>query len=326
MINFSLSLGIAAATPPLTLLIYYYWRFCWTPSLLRLLLFFFCGAISGFFALAVEGIVETQLNSLAAWRAIKRTLAGIALRQLLEVGPIEEGCKFIAVLIPSWYFQRRYRLRSSTIFLFTVAVTLGFTAEENWIYLFYDTASFFDRAVGTPVHTLFSAPWGYALAMTAGATSTPSRRSSPKILPAWLNSVICHALVNVLSNAWRYPAPISFLSYALFPFLLWMFWRLEQLLRKVNREVPIVVIFGRTSLQRMWKRGLVFFILMLGGNAILGLFLLLRSIIFLEPSQLFDRKTLWFLFSRLLFNLIFALIAWKIYCYLRNLARRQLRK
>jgi RsiW-degrading membrane proteinase PrsW (M82 family) len=309
-----------AAIPPLLLLIYYYGRVFTAPSLLRLLLFFAIGAISGFVALSLEFVVETQINSWASWRAIRHTLTGIALRQLIEVGPIEEGCKLVAVVVPIWYFQRRYRLRPSTIFLFTIAVALGFTAQENWIYLFNDTASIFERAIGTPVHTMFSAPWGYALGLSVGLNIN-LRQSTPSIPKAWLNSVICHALVNVLSSAWRYPEPLPLLSYGLFPFLLWMFWRLEQLLRKIQRKAVISLISGHTPQHRFWQRGLVIFALMLGGNAIFGLFLLIRSLSIFSPSQLFYPNTLWFILSRFLLNLMFGLVAWKIYDYLRQRGR-----
>ncbi|MCX7595335.1 MAG: PrsW family glutamic-type intramembrane protease [Fischerella sp.] len=318
MTDFSLLLW--AAIPPLLLLVYYYGRVFTAPSLLRLLLFFAIGAISGLVALSLEFVVETQINSWASWRAIRHTLTGIALRQLLEVGPIEEGCKLVAVIIPCWYFQRRYRLRPSTIYLFTIVVALGFTAQENWIYLFNDTASIFERAIGTPVHAMFSVPWGYALGLSVGLNINLGQ-PTPNIPKAWLNSVICHALVNVLSSAWRYPEPLPLLSYGLFPFLLWMFWRLEQLLRKIQRKPVINLISGPTPQHRFWQRGLVIFALMLGGNAIFGLFLLVRSLSIFSPSQLFYPHTLWFILSRFLLNLMFALAAWKIYDYLRQRGR-----
>lgn len=311
-----------AAIPPLLLLIYYYWRVSTAPSLLRLLLFFAFGAISGFVALSLEWVVETQASSFSAWQEIKHTLTGVAVRQLVEVAPIEEGCKLIAVVAPSWYFRRRYQLRPSTVFLFSIAVALGFTAEENWIYLFHGTASVFDRAIATPVHAMFSAPLGYALALSLGS-NLRLKRYKQSIPKAWLNCVICHALVNFLSSAWRYPAPLFFLSYGLFPFLLWMYWRLEQLLRKVQGKPPITLIIGYTPQHRFWQRGLVLFVLMLGGNAIFGVFLLGRNLNSLSPSQIFYPDNLWFIFNRFLLNLFFGLVAWQIYRYLRYSARRR---
>jgi RsiW-degrading membrane proteinase PrsW (M82 family) len=317
-----LSLLLYAVIPPLLLLAYYYCRVFTAPSLLRLLLFFIVGAVSGFIALSLEWVFETVANSIVDWQQMNKSLPGIALRQLVEIGPIEEGCKLAAVVAPTCYFKRQYQLRPGSIFLFTIAVALGFTAQENWIYLDNGTASIFERAIATPVHALFSVPWGYALGIFIGSYIRLSQYK--KAIPsAWLNSVICHALVNFLSSAWRYPAPLSFLGYGLFPFLLWMFWRLEQLLRKVQSKPPIILISGYTPKLRNWQRGLVLFALMIGGNAILGLFLMARIIDPLSPSQLFYPDILWFIFTRFLLSLILGLIAWLIYRYLRRSAQRQ---
>ncbi|MFH7027650.1 MAG: PrsW family intramembrane metalloprotease [Heteroscytonema crispum UTEX LB 1556] len=322
MADFSLIL-FWAVVPPLLLLACYYYRVPIAPSLLRLLLFFIFGAIAGLVALSLQWVFEIIANSIVDWRQIQRSLFGVALRQLVAIGPIEEGCKLAAVVIPICYFQRRYRLRPSTIFLYTIAVALGFTAEENSIYLFYGTASIFDRSIGTPVHAMFSAPWGYALGMSIGSSNIHLHQDWKYILKAWLNAVICHALVNVLSSAWRYPPPLRFLSYGLFPFFVWMFWRMEQLLRRVQGQSPITLISGYTPQHRYWQRGLVLFALILGGNAIFGMFLLVRALSPLRFSQFLSPNIMWFILSRSLLNLIFGLLAWGIYRYLRHSARRQ---
>ncbi|MBN3942733.1 PrsW family glutamic-type intramembrane protease [Nostoc sp. NMS9] len=317
-----LSLVLWAAIPPLLLLTYYYCRVPFAPPLLKLLMFFIIGAISGLLALKLEWVFEIVANSFVEWHQIKRWLPGVALRQLVEIGPIEEGCKLAAVIVPTYYLQHKYRLLHSSVFLFMIAVSLGFTAEENWIYLFHGTASVFERTIGTPVHAMFSAPWGYALG-TYISSKNRLNRDKKFIFRAWLNSVICHALVNVLSSAWGYLLPLRFLSYGLFPFLLWMFWRLEQLLRKVQGKPVITLISDRTIQRRYWQRSLVLFTLVLGGNAIFGLFLLVRKISPLSPSKLFDTYILWFIFSRFLLNLFFGVLAWGIYRYLRHSARRR---
>ncbi|MEH1925062.1 PrsW family intramembrane metalloprotease [Nostoc sp.] len=316
-----LSLVLWAVIPPLLLLGYYYCRVPFAPPLLKLLMFFIIGAISGILALSLEWVFETVVaNYFVDWQ--QRWLPDIALRQLVEVGTIEEGCKLAAVFIPTYYLRRKYRLLHSTVFLFTIAVALGFTAEENWIYLFHDTASILDRTIGTPVHAMFSAPWGYALGIYI-SSNTRLNRDKKFIFRAWLNSVICHALVNVLSSSWRYSLPLRFLSYGLFPFLLWMFWRLEQLLRKVQGKPVINLISDHIPQRRYWQRSLVLFALVLGGNAIFGLFLLARTVSPLSPSKLFDSDILWFIVSRSLLNLFFGVLAWGIYRYLRHSARRR---
>lgn len=350
MVDFSLLLW--ASIPPLLLLAYYYCRVPFAPPLLKLLMFFSIGAISGFLALRLEENFEVVVNKLGDWNQIKlclltshvdwhqinrclatsqlttrgfanaSTLPGIALRQLVEVGPIEEGCKLVAVVVPTCYLQRTYRLLPSTVFLFTIAVALGFTAEENWSYLFHEIASIPGRTISTPVHAMFSAPWGYALGMYISSRNR-LHQDRKFIFRAWLNSVICHALVNILSIACGYSLALCFLGYGFFPFLLWMFWRLEQLLRKVQGKPVITLISGRKPQHRYWQRSLVFFALVLGGNAIFGLFLLANKISPLSPSKLFDSYILWFIFSRLLRNLFFGVLAWGIYRYLRHSARRR---
>jgi len=323
-----LQLVVWAVVPPLLLLAYYYRRISPAPTLPRLLMFFVVGALSGLVALGLEWGFEHVATWVADSDRITRSLGGVALRQLLEVGPIEESCKLGSIVLLQYWNRyaneyKRFTLsRPSTIFLFTITVALGFTAEENWVYLANSTASIFDRLIGTPVHALFSAPWGYALGI-ASYSSVRSGRYRGAIFGAWMNAIACHALVNVLSTTPRYSPPLSFLSYGLFPFLLWMFWRLEELLRRVQRKPPIVLVSGRTTVHRYWQIGLVLFALVLGGNAIFGIFLLIRTLNPLSPFQLFYPDILWFLVSSFVLNLIPGLIAWAIYRYLRYSAQHQ---
>ncbi|WP_016953433.1 PrsW family intramembrane metalloprotease [Anabaena sp. PCC 7108] len=317
MANFSLLLW--AVIPPLVLLWFYYRRTPAAPPLLNLLLLFIIGAVSGFAALGLEWTVEIGLNSVVDWQQIQRSILGVALRQILEIAIIEEGCKLAAVVLAICYLQRRYYLRATTVFIFTIAVTLGFTAEENWIYLSHGTSSILERSIGTPVHTMFSAPWGYALGIYISSTRRLNR-DSQLITKAWLNAVFFHGLVNVLSKAWGFPQPIKFLGYGLFPLLLWMFWRLEQLLRRVQGRRVITLISGYTPLARYWQRTLILFILLLGGNAIFGLFLLARKLSPLRWEQLFEADILSFILKQIVLNLFLGISSWLIYRYLRYLA------
>ena len=349
-----------AVVPPLLLLAYYYRRVVAAMPLLQLLLCFGFGGVSGLAALGLELGFEHIASWLGDWERITRSLTGLALRQMVEVGAIEEGCKLGGVLLfchlsgnrrDSLVRSRPTTIFPTTIFMLTIAIALGFTAEENWVYLANGTASVSDRLIGTPVHVMFSAPWGYALAVgcwrnldfafaqQGSRGAGEQRRSQPlasHLLPfirtlinkrlifsAWFNAVVCHALVNIFSSAWRYSPPLSFLSYCLFPFLLWMFWRLEGLLRRVQRHPPIILISGLTSIHRYWQLGLVLFALMLGGNALFGFFLLARSLSPLSPSQLFYPDVLWFIVSRCILNLLPGLLAWGIYRYLRHAASRR---
>lgn len=309
-----LSLLLWAVIPPLLFLGYYYRRVPVAPPPLQLLLCFIVGAISGFAALGVEWLV--------GWQQIQRSLPNMILRQLVEVAPIEEGCKLLAVVAATAYFQRKYRLRAATVFLFTIAIALGFAAEENWIYFYHGTASIVERIIGTPVHALFSAPWGYALAIYI-SSSTPLNRNRKLIPIAWLNSVFCHALANILSSALAYPLPFRLLSYGFFPLLLWLFWRLEQILRKVQGKRPTSLISGQKPQQRFRQRILALSALILGGNSLFGLFILARKLSPLKPAQLLYPDILKYLLIQLSLNLIFGIFAWLIYRHLRHLAIRQ---
>ena len=314
-----------AVIPPLLLLFYYHRRVKAKP-LSQLLLCFGLGALSGLVALGLEWGFEHLASGLEYWDT--RYLHGVALRQLLEVGPIEEGCKLAGVILFCQLPIIKRKARSPGVFLFTIAIALGFTAQENVVYLLNGTASIIDRLIGTPVHAMFSAPWGYALAMHDLRNDFSTRRHRGRLVNrklitrAWVNAVVCHALVNVFSSAWRYPPPLRFLSYLLFPFLLWLFWRMEGLWRRVQNQPPRILISGLTPIHRYWQLGLVLFALMLGGNTLFGFFLLTRTLNSLSLFHLLYPDVLWFVVSRLLLNLIFGLVAWGIYRYLRRSASR----
>ncbi len=323
MVNLYLLLW--AVIPPLLLLWLYYLRTPLAPPIFRVLLFFILGAVSGFAALGIEWVEEflgsrsllvVPQEYLGNWQQWWQSLPGVFLQQLLEISSIEEGCKFAALIIPIYYLQRKYKLRATSVFLFAIAVALGFTAQENGIYLFHGVSSILARTVSTPVHAMFSVPWGYALAIYLGA-SLPLDRDRQLIPAAWLNSVICHATANTLSIACVYPLPIRLLGYGLFPFLLWMFWRLEQLMRRVKGKHPPLLIWGDTLPQRSRRRVLVLLSLFLGGNSLAVLFLLARQVSYLKPDSPMPLDLL----SQLLLSLGLGILAWWIYRHLRQLSR-----
>lgn len=311
-----------AITPSLLLLAVYYLRSPSAPSLLRLLSFFAFGAISGFLALGLQFGFETLANSLFEWQRFTRNIFGATLRQLIQIAPIEESCKLIAVVVPTYYLRRRHSLRSSTVFLFAIAASLGFTAQENAIYVFNDTSLLVERIIGTPIHTMFSAPWAYVVSVNF-PNQTLFKTYKNSIIKAWLNSVICHAVVNLLATAGSYSSSLRFLSYALFPFLLWMFWRLEQLLRRVQGKPTIILVSAYTRQHRYWQRGLILFALILGGNAIFGMFLLWQTVSPLIERDIFDNQILTFILTRSALNLVYGVIAWGIYRYLLQVARKR---
>ena len=284
----------------------------------------------GAIALGLGWGFEHFASQMGPWRQLTRSLAGAALRQLVEVGPIEEGTKLGGVLLASWVlgYWKQHSSQPSTLLLCTGAIALGFTAEENWIYLFNNSASIFDRTIGTPTHAWFAAPWGYALGIAAmrGDGRSPPLPILWFVTKAWLNAVGCHALVNIFSIAWGYPSPLNWLSYGLFPFLLWLLWRMDGLIRRSQGQSPLALISGPTPIHRYWQQGLAIFALVLGGNAILGLFLLVRNLNAINLSQVLvqpDPAFLRLLAIHLTLNFIPGLLAWGIYRHLRNTSDRR---
>ncbi|PAX59647.1 PrsW family glutamic-type intramembrane protease [Brunnivagina elsteri] len=319
-----LILLITAVAPALLLLAFYHWRlnFSASRSLLRSTLFFFSffilGMISGLLALGLQLIFESLIGQIPGWQRFTRTLIGASIRQLFAIAPIEEACKFAVTFIPVYFLQSRYNLRIRAIFLCAIAVCLGFSAQENVVYVFHNSELLFERVIGTAFHTLFSTPWVYALSKYTTIINSHQQDYRKYLFFAGANSVICHALVNILSTAGEYARNLQFLSYGLFPFLLWMFWRFELCLNLVQNKSVTPLISGLTRQHRYWQRGLVLFILILGGNAILGMFVLVEKVSPLLSRNILDAEIFWYILSRISVNLIFGILAVAIYLYLRN--------
>jgi len=108
------------ALAPSLLVLTYYYRRVQLHHPCTLLLCFVVGA-SGLVALGLSGF-EFLANSVGDWDRITHTLPGVALRQMVEVGPIEEGSKW--VILFQW--KRSLPRHPSTIFLYTIAIALGF--------------------------------------------------------------------------------------------------------------------------------------------------------------------------------------------------------
>lgn len=314
--------------PPLLGLAFYTYPVRGAPSIARLLWLFGLGMIAGGVSLSLAWGFEQVAEYFFNWQRLTRSLPGAALRQLLEVAPIEEGCKFLTVLLATRRLRQSHRLvplPPSIVFLSAIAVAMGFTAEENLVYLFNGTALIFDRVFGTPVHALFAAPWGYALALSLDSSADLSSERTSRLFRAWLDGVVCHALVNLLGLTWNYPLPLRLLNNGQFPFLLWLFWRTDRRWRRSQGLTPPRLISGSTVPQRYWQRGLALLSLMLGGYALFGCFLLGRSFSQLSPTQVWQAPPeFWqFVASRLLPDLMLAAIATGIYRYLRHCDRLQ---
>ena len=337
-----MSLLLWGIFPPLLAIAYYRHRLRAYVSLRPLLVGFLLGGLAGLVALGLQWIVEWAGNFFPLWRIGTRSLVGAAVRQLIAIGPIEEGCKFAAVLLlislsplspPTLrnvhhsYFPQNWGARGAEVLLYTTAIASGFTAEENLIYFWNGIAPIFDRTVCVAVHTWFSAPWGYALGYVLSYPSqsifTDIKRSWRNLPLALLIAIASHALVNIFAIAGGYDPPVQWLNYGLFPFFVWMAWRMENLVRRSRGESPLALISGLTRTERNWQRGLVLFLVIIGGNAIYSWFLLGRTISTLSFSQLLETPALQhFLLSRFALSLIPAAIALMIYRYLRKRSDR----
>jgi type III secretory pathway component EscT len=85
----------------------------------------------------------------------------------------------------------------------------------------------------------------------------------------------------------------------------------------------LILISGNTSKQRFWQRCLILLILILGGNAIFGIFILVRKVSPLPIIRIFDTEIFLLIFREIFINFCLGFVAWLIYRYLRNLACRR---
>lgn len=311
-----LSLLLWAVLPPLLLLFFYHYRLATAPSLLRLFLFVLFGLISGSFADFFTQVSDNVTGVIVNGQRIAPSFPGEIFRQLLLVAPIAEGCKLAAIIIPLQVLQIQSRFCISSIFLFTIATALGFTIQENLIYLFSGTVSAVERLFFTPVQAILSAPWGYALGVSI-CFKIRSHRYTQSIAVAWLIAVVYHALVNVLSVS----GSLGIFEYGLFPLLLWLFWQTEQLLRRVQAKYPINIISGYTPQERYWQIALIILTFFLGGNAIFGLFNLAKTLNSLGVEKVFSAGLFFPTMSQLLVYLLLGVLGWGIFRYLRDFSK-----
>ena len=93
------------------------------------------------------------------------TLASVSMAMLLVVGPVEEGCKFLAIRLAvyrSLYFEEPMHG-----LVYGAAASLGFASLENLFYvLTYGPEVMLLRApFSTLAHLVFGSLWGYGLGL-----------------------------------------------------------------------------------------------------------------------------------------------------------------
>jgi RsiW-degrading membrane proteinase PrsW (M82 family) len=320
------SLVVWAVAPPLIVLLIYDHRIRATPPLKALMLLFGIGILVGWLALGLEWMFDAIARLIPQWRLWTRTLPGLLLRQMGVIAPVEEACKLVGVVLPLSLILRRYRrvpAQPSTVLLAVFSVALGFAAQENLLALWSGKATVVDRAIGAPMHALFSAPWGWALGVALCRTIRWQEYSYRLVMGCWMLSCIWHASSNCLvylTQLSRY----AWLVYFLFAGWLWLAWRTEVLLAQSQGDVPPRLISSPHWPGRLWQAGLGLVVLGLGGGALSSLRDLGNGVIYLwgwEQSASFDSAMMLFVGRQLLQTLIMATLAGLLFRYLWRSAR-----
>lgn len=127
-------------------------------------LIFFLGMVSIIPAIIFELVFEAIFGSLAA-----TDLLGSFVAQFFGIGPIEETCKFLVVLVIYW--NKEFDEPMDGI-VYSTSAALGFATVENIMYMAQTGTTggviglFFLRFfLSTLAHIFFSAMWGYKLGM-----------------------------------------------------------------------------------------------------------------------------------------------------------------
>jgi RsiW-degrading membrane proteinase PrsW (M82 family) len=330
--------------PPLAVLLLYYRRVRAAPSLSGLICLFGVGILAGFAALGLEWLVLITIKSVVAaglllptgprwltdgWLDDRGSTAfvGLMLRQIGVIAPIEEGCKLAGVVLPLMLVIRRYRrlpAQPSTVLLATFAVAMGFAAQESSLAIWHNPSVIVNRTLGTPMHAIFSAPWGltlgFALCRIIPTASGDDRIARPYKLTmqAWMTACLIHAG----SNCWIYltqAARMSWLVYPLFAWWLWLWWQTEGMLARSQGEPIPQLITATQRGGQIQEYVMAIAALGLGAAAINALRDFGNSVTLLwELRATFDPATAWFVGQELLQTLILGTIGLYLFRYLRR--------
>jgi RsiW-degrading membrane proteinase PrsW (M82 family) len=315
-----------AVAPPLIVLLLYYFRIRAAPPLKALLLLFGIGILVGWLALGFEWMFDAIARLIPQWHLLTRTFPGLLLRQVGVIAPVEEACKLVGVVVPLGVILKRYQrvpAQPSTVLLAVFSVALGFAAQENLLALWSGKATVVDRAIGAPMHAIFSAPWGWALGVALCRTMRWQEYSYRLVMGHWILSCFWHASSNCLvylTQLSRY----AWLVYLLFAGWLWLAWQTEVLLAQSQGDVPPRLIGSPRWSGRLWQAGLGLGVLGLGGAALSSLRDLGNGVIYLwgwEQSAHFDAATMLFVSKQLLRTLMMATLAGLLFRHLWRSAR-----
>src|SRR5581483_1590949 len=115
----------------------------------------------------------------------------------LVVGPVEEGCKFLAVYAFAYHRPEFDEPVDGVVYSATSA--LGFAAAENVLYLAqFGLGTVATRAIlSNPGHALFSAFWGLAMSKAKGMPNLKEKRF-PVLVGGWLLAAMMHAFFDTI--------------------------------------------------------------------------------------------------------------------------------
>jgi RsiW-degrading membrane proteinase PrsW (M82 family) len=267
-----------AIGPPWLLLQVYARRMRAAPQGLGLFVLFCLGGVAGLLALGIEWLIMLGGEQLPGWRAFNRELMGHILRQVLVVGPVEEGCKVLAVVVPIGLLLKRYQrvpAQPSTVMLAAIAVAMGFGAQESLMYLLNGRGTLVDALLRGPFHGLFSAPWGLALGVTLCRRNGDLASGSRRVITGWIAGALCHAALNSLVYA---SVRQRWLGWLIFPWVLWLWWQFEGMVARAQGDLPPRLVTATRLLGQLGQRMVVVVIMGLGGNALLGLYSLANGL------------------------------------------------
>ena len=180
---------LLAFTPGLFWLWFFIRRSVYRPGPRRLLVYTF---LLGMASTLPAGIINAIFldDSILSDEA---ELVSVAVGMLLVVGPGEETCKYLAVLLLA--YRSPYFDEPGDGLAYSAAASLGFASLENLMYILaFGPAVMLGRApLSTAAHVIFGSFWGYALGMQVRA----GRRRSWQTAIGITAGAIVHGLFNV---------------------------------------------------------------------------------------------------------------------------------
>jgi RsiW-degrading membrane proteinase PrsW (M82 family) len=159
----------------------------------------------------------------------------------LIVGPVEEGCKFLAVYCFAYHRPEFDEPVDGVVYSATSA--LGFAAAENVLYLSRIGIGIipYRALLSNPGHALFSAFWGLAMSKAKGLPNLKSRRF-PVLVLGWSIAAVMHALFDTILTVGPaigklIPIPLFGLAVIIIPVIAIMIGMFAYVKVRINRMV-----------------------------------------------------------------------------------------